>query len=120
VLQRPLARELADGLRAGAPMAPDTPVQWAATLSVVGLDTVGHGRDMPFALRLRAVMRLQRTGTAGAQATEHTFDALSRETLVTADWRADGGAALQRALDDAVQSLAAQMLTAMRLARAGR
>lgn len=108
---QPHTQRLVDALRAGAAPASGSP-DWAATVGIVGIETVGHGRDVPWRLRVRARLALRPAGASEAAAVLD-FDALSPAAWPTPAWQADGGRPLREALDDCLRSLAAQMLTAL-------
>ena len=96
--------------------APDGLPQWNVLVTVTRLDTVGTGSDKPYALQVAAEFQLTRSGSEKPSFARH-YRVVSETKLTIAEWSANAGEAVNKALDGLLTKIAADMVA--ELAKSG-
>jgi len=93
--------------------SPDEPREWLAIVGVSQFAALKSPPEQPFAIRIEATLRLRRVRDAEPlYVSRHAV--LTEATLTTAQWYADGGAALREGIEASLRRLAAEIAADLR------
>lgn len=85
-------------------------LEWLIDLSLTNVAGNSSGPDQPFSLRVEGHMSLRHPGES-KPVYESSYQAVTDASLTTAEWDADGSAAMQAGLNQSLRLLANKMLS---------